>query len=69
MQEGDRRYLGGWLRVMQGWRWNLIPLLVCNVVVMGVVVRECVVRSRMEAKGRYVWLRRRGTGTGRGGGK
>lgn len=36
----DRRDIQNHLRLMRGWRWNLIPLFILGVVVAGLAARE-----------------------------
>jgi len=37
----DQDYLRGWLKVMEGWKWNLIPMFLIGVVVAGLAVMAC----------------------------
>lgn len=46
----DVNYLTHWLRVMQGWMWNLIPMFLINGTVAVLAVRE-VLRQRRGARG------------------
>lgn len=48
----DASYLRGWLRVMQGWRWNLIPMLLINLAVAALTVKECA-RQRSATQHQY----------------
>jgi MFS family permease len=41
----QRRVIGGYLTIMRGWRWNLVPLFVLGFVLLGLVVLE-VLRTR-----------------------
>ncbi|EHY59106.1 hypothetical protein HRR83_001623 [Exophiala dermatitidis] len=47
--ESDRRDIRNHLRLMRGWRWNLIPLFVLGVVVVALAVWE-VVRGRVRGR-------------------
>ncbi|KAE9375014.1 hypothetical protein N431DRAFT_310995, partial [Stipitochalara longipes BDJ] len=37
----DINYLHGWLRVIEGWKWNLILLFLLGLLVASLTVREC----------------------------
>ena len=50
----DVRYVRGWLRVIAGWKWNLIPMMLVSFVVMVVAwgaVREDRRRYNGDGKG------------------
>ncbi|KAN0099113.1 hypothetical protein V8E51_012888 [Hyaloscypha variabilis] len=41
INDTDVSYLHGWLRVMEGWKWNLIILFLLGLLVASLTVREC----------------------------
>ncbi|KAK4042273.1 hypothetical protein C8A01DRAFT_14102 [Parachaetomium inaequale] len=41
----QRRVIGGYLTIMRGWRWNLVPMFILGFVLLGLVVLE-VLRTR-----------------------
>ncbi len=43
----DASYLQHWLRVMEGWRWNLIPMMLINLFVAALAIRECLRQRRV----------------------
>lgn len=47
--DSDRRDIRNNLRLMRGWRWNLIPLLTLGVVVAGLAVWELLAGRRWKA--------------------
>lgn len=42
----DAKYLKGWVKVMDGWKWNLIPLFLIGSLVAVLTVREYLRQSR-----------------------
>jgi hypothetical protein len=39
--DNDADYLRHWLRVMDGWKWNLIPMFLLGLLVASLSVRAC----------------------------
>ena len=50
--ESDRRKIKQEVRIMRGWQWNLVPLLILGVVVCGVAVWEWLGARRRGRQGR-----------------
>ncbi|KAH8807294.1 hypothetical protein F5884DRAFT_856878 [Xylogone sp. PMI_703] len=46
----DANYLRHWLRVMEGWKWNLIPMFIINICVSVASVAVCLERRGGEAR-------------------
>jgi len=44
--ESDAGYLRGWLRVIEGWKWNLIPMFLIGLLVASLSVRACLRERR-----------------------
>jgi len=49
VRESDASYLRHWLRIMDGWKWNLIPMFLIGLVVAALSVEECL-RQRRSAR-------------------
>lgn len=53
INQTDINYLNHWLKVMEGWKWNLIPMFLLGLVVASLSVVRCVqqrVMSNVYAK-------------------
>jgi hypothetical protein len=46
----DAKYLRGWLRVIEGWKWNLIPMFLIGLLVASLSVTMCVRQRRGSRK-------------------
>ncbi|RFU26111.1 hypothetical protein B7463_g10225, partial [Scytalidium lignicola] len=46
---GDRHYLQYWLRIMDGWKWNLIPMFLINILVSSLFTLTYFQRRRLSA--------------------
>jgi hypothetical protein len=50
IDNNDASYLRHWLHVIEGWKWNLIPMFLIGLVVAALSVMECL-RQRRTARG------------------
>ncbi|RQM08455.1 hypothetical protein DH86_00000468 [Scytalidium sp. 3C] len=47
----DANYLRHWLRVMEGWKWNLIPMFLINILVSVLCVKAYLEGRRLNSRG------------------
>lgn len=46
----DAKYLRGWLRVIEGWKWNLIPMFLIGLLVASLSVHACLRQRKVSRK-------------------